>query len=135
MTKLLNPQQELFLQSFLDPKSNTFSNYKQSAIKAGFSLEYADTISSQMPKWLDESLEDSHLVKRALKNLSDFLGDEKNGNFRLDATKFTLSRLAKSKFSERVEQTGKDGKDLPQPIINVQRHDSIQEDKQTEETS
>ena len=34
-----------------------------------------------------------------------------------------------------TEITGKDGKDLPQPIINVQRHDSIQEDKQTEETS
>jgi hypothetical protein len=130
----LNPQQELFLKNFLDPNSETFSNYTQSAIKAGYSKEYGENISHQMPKWLDEALEDSTLVRKALDNLSEFLGDRENTNARLDATKFTLTRLNKSKFSERVESTGKDGKDLPTPIINIQR-DAIHTDNSVQQDS
>lgn len=112
MDNILTPQQELFLKSFLDPQSETFGNYMQSALKASYSKEYAECISYQMPKWLDNALEDSTLVRKALDNLSEFLGDEKNPNIRADMTKFTLSRLNKSKFSDRVEHTGKDGKEL-----------------------
>lgn len=101
---VLNPQQQEFLKHFLDPKSETFGNYTQSAIKAGYSPDYADNISSLMPKWLDEALEDSNLVRKALDNLSEFIGNEENKQIQWDATKFTLSRLAKSKFSEKVEQ-------------------------------
>ena len=100
---ILNLQQELFLKHFLDPKSETFSNYLQSALKAGYSQEYAETISYQMPKWLDEALEDSTIVRKAMDNLSEFLGDEQNKNLQWDATKFTLSRLNKGKFSEETE--------------------------------
>lgn len=99
----LNPQQELFLKNFLDPQSDTFGNYTQSGIKAGYSEDYSETISSQMPKWLDEALEDSALVRKALDNLSEFLGDRENHSIRADMTKFTLTRLMKKKFSERVE--------------------------------
>lgn len=98
------PQQELFLKCFLDPKSETFSNYYQSSLKAGYSEEYAKNISGQMPKWLDEALEDSNLVREAMNNLSDFIRDKENKNLQWDATKFTLSRLNKGKFSEKVEQ-------------------------------
>lgn len=110
--RILTPQQELFLQSFIDPSSETFGNYTQSALKANYSKEYAETISAQMPKWLDEALEDNVLVRQALDNLSEFLGDKENHSIRADMTKFTLTRLHKNKFSERIEQTGKDGKDL-----------------------
>lgn len=110
--RILNPQQELFLKNFLDPTSETFGNYTQSALKADYAKDYAESISAQMPKWLDEALEDSSLVRKALDNLSEFLGDDENKNYKLDATKFTLSRLHKSKFSDRTEHTGKDGKDL-----------------------
>lgn len=99
----LNPQQEMFLQNFLDPASDTFGNYTQSGINAGYSQEYSETISAQMPKWLDEALEDSTLVRKALDNLSEFLGDRENHNIRADMTKFTLTRLMKKKFSERTE--------------------------------
>lgn len=101
---ILNPQQQEFLKNFLDPKSETFSNYLQSGLKAGYSQEYSESISAQMPKWLDEALEDNQLVLKALNNLSEFLGDRDNPNHRLDATKFTLSRLNKGKFSEKTEQ-------------------------------
>lgn len=110
--KELNPQQEAFLRNFLDPKSDSFGNYTQSGLKAGFSKDYSETISSQLPKWLDEALEDSTLVTKALDNLSEFLGDRENPNIRADMTKFTLKNLASGKFSERQEVTGKGGKDL-----------------------
>lgn len=113
---VFDPRQEDFLKNFLDPKSETFSNYYKSALKAGYSEEYAKNISGQMPKWLDEALEDNELVRNALDNLSEFIRDSENKNLQWDATKFTLSRLAKGKFSDRTEHTGKDGKDL---TINV----------------
>jgi hypothetical protein len=110
--KELNPQQESFLANFLDPNSETWGNYTQSALKAGYDQEYAENLSSQMPKWLKENLQDSNLVTKALLNLSEFLGDDDNRNLKWDASKFTLSRLAKNKFSERSELTGDKGAPL-----------------------
>lgn len=123
-----NPQQQEFLKNFLDPNSETFSNYTQSALKAGYTREYAENISSLMPKWLDEALEDSSLVRKALDNLSDFIGDETNKNLQWDATKFTLSRLGKSKFSDRIEHTGAEGKELKiefAPIFNKKDEETL----------
>lgn len=117
--KVLNPQQELFLQCFLDPQAETFGSYRKSALKAGFAEDYADNISSLMPKWLEESLEDSSLVRKALDNLSDFIGDGENKNLQWDATKFTLSRLAKGKFSERSELTGDKGQPIQIQFSNT----------------
>ena len=37
----------------------------------------------------------------------------------IETAKWYLERKAKDEFSTRAELTGKDGKDLPQPIINV----------------
>lgn len=133
--KVLNPQQEEFLKNFLDPQSETFSNYTQSALKAGYSEDYANSITAQMPKWLDEALEDNNLVRKALDNLYEFLGDRENINIRADMTKFTLSRLNKGKFSDRTEHTGKNGKDLPTPILqlDVLSNDSNEENSETQE--
>lgn len=135
--KVLNPQQEEFLQNFLDPKSDTFGRYLPSALKAGYSQEYSETISSQMPKWLDNALEDSTLVRKALDNLSEFLGDRENQSIRADMTKFTLSRLAKNKFSERNEHTGAEGKPLilPSELINKNAINTDNETPQNTEGS
>lgn len=123
----LNPQQELFLQNFLDPKSETFGNYTQSAIKAGYSPDYADNITALMPKWLDEALEDSTLVRKALDNLSDFIGNKENPTIQWDATKFTLKNLNSGKFTERQEVTGKGGKDLiPETITKEEQRELLE---------
>lgn len=110
--RLLTPQQEQFLAYYMNPESDTWGNAYQSALKSNYTEEYATNITGQMPKWLDESLQDSKLVEKAIKNLSEFIRDDQNKNLQWDATKFTLSRLAKGKFSERNELTGKGGKDL-----------------------
>lgn len=113
----LNPQQQAFLSYYLDPKSDTWSNALQSALKAGYAQEYSENILNLMPKWLSESLEDSALASKALVNLSDALDgtlDQEGGTKHIQwkATETTLKAMLKDKFSTRTELTGKDGKEL-----------------------
>lgn len=68
-----DPRQSKFLSLFMDPTSKTFSNALQSALSAGFSQEYAESITAQMPKWLSESLGENDMLSRAERNLSDIL--------------------------------------------------------------
>lgn len=104
-----DPRQSLFLSYYLDPKSKTFSNAYQSALKAGYADEYAKVILSQETDWLSESLKSSYLVSKAEKNLDNLL-DSEDEKVKADLTKFTLSRLNKEKYSERKELTGEEGK-------------------------
>lgn len=118
--EILDPRQQKFLQHYLDPKSPTFSNALQSALKAGYAQEYAESITYQMPDWLSENLGDASLVTKAIANLDGLL-DEEDKKIKADMTKFVLERLHKGKYSTRTELTGSDGKDLPTPILaNVQ---------------
>lgn len=124
----LTPQQQLFLSGYLDPKSETWSNALQSALKAGYSQEYSESITAQMPSWLSESLGDASLTSKALVNLSDALDgalDQEGGTKHIQwkATETTLKAMLKDKFANRTELTGKDGKDLK--IV----FDSVFEDK------
>ena len=124
-----DPRQQLFLASYLDPKSETFSNALQSGLKAGYSEEYSKTITSQLPDWLSESIKDEELVSRAEKALSEALDyvtvgeggrvDAGAGRLKLDAAKLVLKGLKKEKYSERVEQTGKDGAPLTVTFDNA----------------
>lgn len=112
----VDPRQALFLANYLDPKSKTFANAKQSAISAGYSEEYANHILTVDLEWLSENVRYENIIKKAEKNLDEFMTDE-DAKIRADMTKFALSRLKKDKFSERQEHTGKDGRDLiPTPI-------------------
>jgi phage terminase small subunit len=127
--KDLTPQQAEFLKYYLDPKSETWGNAYQTALRVGYTEEYATNITGQMPKWLGEALEDNNLVQQALSNLSEFIRDHENKNIQWDATKFTLSRLARNRFAERQEHTGADGKDLNIILSNAvaSKHDTNQD--------
>jgi hypothetical protein len=115
----LSPQQGLFIQYYLNPKSGTFSNATQSALKAGYSQEYANNITSQMPEWLSDMLgKRDRLILKAEKNLENLL-DETDVRVKADMTKFTLSRLKKEEYSDRSEVTGKGGETL---TINIVRN-------------
>lgn len=119
-----NPQQELFLKQLIDPKSATFGNYLQSALKAGYSQEYSESISYQMPEWLSNALGKSRMVQKAERNLDSALeggldDPEKGGRpIQWKATEMTLKTLRKEDYSERTELTGKDGKDLQINVID-----------------
>jgi hypothetical protein len=114
---IADPRQEKFLSAYLDPKSDTWSNALQSALKAGYEQEYAENITHLMPNWLSEAIGDNALIAKALVNLQDALDgmlDEegKPKGIQWKATETTLKALMKDKFSERKEITGADGKDL-----------------------
>ena len=128
----LSPKQVAFLTNYLDPESETFSNALKSALKAGYAQEYAENITHLMPEWLSDRLGDEYKVSLAEKNLETALepGFE-DKKIWWDASKFTLSRLKKEKYSERTEHTGKDGKDLPTPILNVVSSDNGSKENQS----
>lgn len=114
----LTPIQQLFLKAYLDPKSPTWGNALQSGLKAGYSQEYSESITAQMPNWLSESLGKNILVQKAEKNLElaldGSLDDPEKGKKEIQwkATDFTLSRLKKDVYSERQEITGANGEPL-----------------------
>ena len=97
----LDPQQVKFLQYYLDFNEETFSNAYQSAVKAGYSDEYAKTITFQLPKWLSENLDGTKMLNKAESNLDNLL-DSDDARIKLDSTKFVASRLCKVKWSERT---------------------------------
>lgn len=114
---ILTPQQQLFLSYYIDPKSETFSNALASALKAGYKQEYAETITYQMPDWLSDFLGNDKMLAKAERNLDRLLDETRDKRLVLDASKFVAERRGKEKWSGRTELTGKDGKDLPTPIL------------------
>jgi hypothetical protein len=127
--RLLTPQQENFLSYYTNPKSDTFSNAVQSALKAGYSESFANNITSIMPDWLSESIGDMKRLRRAEKNLeevqnldiynSEGLPDPQLIEKRTKVDFFIAERLGKKKYSTRTELSGVDGKDLPTPILGT----------------
>lgn len=117
-----DPRQSLFLAYYLDPKSETFSNAHNSAVKAGYSEEYAQNITGQMPNWLSESISDNELLHKAekrLKQILDFEPIDEEGKIdnpllanQMKAITLVAKGLGKAKYSERTEHTGKDGSNL-----------------------
>jgi len=98
-----DPRQAVFLSYYLDPKSGTFSNAYQSAIKAKFSEEYAQNITGQMPTWLSEAISDQSMLSKAERNLDKFLDYQEDPKIQADITKFVAKGLGKAKYSERTE--------------------------------
>ena len=66
----LTPQQQSFLKAYLDPKSPTWGNALQSALSAGYSQEYSESITHQMPDWLAENLGKTKVVQKAQRTLN-----------------------------------------------------------------
>jgi len=105
MTKnkiVLDERQSKFLEYYLDPKSKTFSNALQSALKAGFKQEYAENITALMPKWLSESIGKGYLLQKAESNLKYFL-ENASEKVKADITKFVLERLNKNKYGKEED--------------------------------
>lgn len=123
-----DPRQQLFLAKYLDPSSDTFSNALQSALSAGYSQEYAESIMAQKPEWLSDNLGDLSLLSKAIKNIEEVLNtdtyvqaigafgpifekDPETGEkkpvmvinprllkIKADTSEFVASRLAKKRF-------------------------------------
>ena len=117
--KTLTARQAKFIKFYSDPKSETFGNAKQSAIKAGYSNDYANKITVEQPQITVGKIKDKYdeMVEQAEKNLKEYLHnipiDQTDKKIKSDATKFVLERLRKNKWSARTELTDPDGNAIP----------------------
>ncbi len=113
---IINPKQQLFIDLYTSPKSETFGNAKQSAIRAGFTETYADQILYRPQKWLsgiDRQLGDERMLRSARANLEAYQSlSITNGGDKVDPSilsakmkndQWLAERLDKATFSTRTE--------------------------------
>jgi arginine/lysine/ornithine decarboxylase len=123
-----DPRVDIFKQFYLKIDSYTFMNILQSALRAGYSEQYARNISVQRPSWwvdlmnsaeynrakmLEEA--ENRLYERVTEKSVD---DVQRLKIQTDVAKFVTERLGKDKYSTRQELTGADGRRL---FTNEQR--------------
>lgn len=96
-----DPRQALFLEYYLNPKSDTFSNALQSGIKAGYSEEYSKVILNKDTDWLSDFINEEQMLKKAMRNLMKLLDEDVDKRILLDTTKFVAERLGK--FHEKKD--------------------------------
>lgn len=114
-SETLDPRQALFLELYLKPGSQTFSNIYQSAIKAGYSDEYAQNMRAKTLEWVSENVGEvtkDKLVKKAKKVLDKSL-DSEDEKIAQDTAKFIAK--TDSEFSEKSEQKIL----LPKPLVDI----------------
>ncbi len=78
------------------------------------------------------SYKHERMLQKAEANI-EVIMDNEDPKLMLDASKFVAETIGKKSYSKQVNtDLTTNGKELPQPIINVQRNNSTQEDKQPE---
>jgi hypothetical protein len=140
---LLDPRQNLCWEYYVDPQSETFGNARQSAVRAGYELDYANQITTS--EWFKVKLRRLGMLSKAERNLDEFMDMavktskrlhdqeevevvETNPSLvkvKLDASKFVAERLGKDEgYSTRKEVTGKGGGKLE---VSVEKREAIGE--------
>jgi hypothetical protein len=149
----LDPRQLKCWEYYVDPKSETFGNAYQSALKAGYEEATAAQITSfdwfvekrrrlnllsKSEKVLEETLETPHIVP-LISMFGPVIDKETNQPYqkvepsilkiKQDTAKFIASTQGKNEgYSQRTEVTGPNGKELPTPILaNVFSNNSTEE--------
>lgn len=136
--KNLDQRQINFLIFYLDPKSTTYANALQSALRAGFKDSYARTIASRTTEWVSDAVRKRELMlAKAERNLDDTLDlnteveiiglqgpiltpqgqpmtrtSTELLKIKHDATKFVAERLGKKHYAARNEIGVLDPKEL-----------------------
>lgn len=73
--KNLDDRQIRFLAAYLDPKSKTYSDAKNSALSVGYTEKYAENITALAPEWLGDAIgRRKRLLERAERNTEEVLG-------------------------------------------------------------
>ena len=115
----------VFLSYYMSPDSETFSNARQSALKAGYGPEYAENLTGQMPTWLSDYIgKHQRMLTKAEERLEKSINsdDEKIAQ---DTAKFIAKTVGKAIYSERQEMTGANGKDLIPEVVTEEERNQI----------
>lgn len=69
----MDPRKSAFAAAYLDPMSITFGNGLQSAIKVGFTPQYAKNLLTNRPRWLCEMVDKLGYISSVQKNIKKHL--------------------------------------------------------------
>lgn len=130
-----DPREQVCWDFYVESINNGMANGYQSAIKAGYGEAHALHITLQ--EWFIErssKLRRKDMLSDAEKLLQktiNFNNVDKFGNVKTDllriqadVSKFVASTQGKNEgYSTRTELTGANGKDLPTPIMEIERND------------
>ena len=113
MSEIIDPRQAKTIALYKDPNSETFSNMKQSAIRAGYDESYANGLIGRRPLWLMQNIvDDVDRIKQAEKNIDDLntyalpIDDVQSKRdveilkSKLDVSKFILKTQARAKYND-----------------------------------
>lgn len=131
--RVFDPRVDIFKQFYLSPSSYTFMNIRQSALRAGYTDQYARNISVQRPKWWLELIDSAEynraeMVKKSESHFINMLetpdttDDRERIKLKQRTAEFVTERLGKDIYSTRQEVTGADGRRL----FDVKDRDSKQ---------
>lgn len=124
------PRQKMCWDFYIDPKSETFGNAYQSAMRAGYPEATASSIT--LTTWFKHKLRRLNMLDKAEDRLDKILTYEpgsaevaqfENKDVMVMSVQATVAKhvtktLGKDEgWAERLEQTGRDGAPLPQPIM------------------
>lgn len=125
---VLDPRQKLCWEFYINPKSETFGNALQSALKAGYEETYSTQITAT--QWFIDKVRRLNMLSKAEKVLEEMIeldinnhqkiGDEvvirkdpALAKIKQDTAKFLAERLGKNDgYSSRTELTGQNGDPL-----------------------
>lgn len=117
----LDPRQKLCWELYINPRSETFGNGLQSAIKAGYEPDYANQITTVT--WFKDKVRRLNMLGKGEKVLDETLDyevrneegriDSAIARVKLDAAKVVVTTLGKDEgYSTRNEVTGANGESL-----------------------
>jgi hypothetical protein len=116
-----DPRVAVFKAHYTNPNSDTFMNVLQSALRAGYSQEYSESLGSKGVKWFTDLMEDATVrrarmligAERSLERAINY--DDTNKDYaalKLKAASFVAERVGKDVYSARTELTDKGGRRL-----------------------
>jgi hypothetical protein len=112
MGVVLNPQQLKFKEAYCNPDSPTFGNKLQSALVAGYTREYAESIGAKDNLWMADIVGDQEMLTKAEKVLHRTLDlplqttedgriDSSFLRVQADVAKFAAETIGKAKYSKQ----------------------------------
>ena len=125
MASELTPQQIDFLKNYTDPKSETFSNALQSALKAGYSQEYSENITNLMPDWLSENIGRRKRMLSKAENRLEALIDSDDERVSADVSKFIAKTIGKDEGYSDKQEVEHSGEINYVPILGGKSNDIL----------
>lgn len=105
----LNPQQQMFKEAYCNPESETFGNALQSALRAGYTKEYAEVMMARGNDWMSDLIRGVEMAQESEKVLLEMLRlpieDASFAKIKQDTAKFISERIGRFGQKSQVNLT------------------------------